>query len=290
MNSELQPQLAAWLSEKTHSPFHIENATAVQGGCIHKTYVVEGGGQSFFVKINAASKHDVFESEADGLDALTMAGAIRAPRPLGCGQIGDQSFLAMERLRFGSSDTGGWAKMGQQLAALHRCTGEAFGWARDNYIGASPQANRRSDDWVEFFREQRLRPQFAMARSQGFQLANEARLLDALPTLLDGHRPEPSLLHGDLWSGNAGFLEDGQPVVFDPASYFGDRETDLAFSEFFGGFPADFYEAYKAAWPLPAGYAQRKELYNLYHVLNHANLFGGGYARQAQQMIDGLLA
>lgn len=289
MDSELQTQLAAWLSEKTQSAFRIESATAAHGGCIHQSYVVEGGGLSYFVKVNAGSKRDVFEAEADGLDAITEADALRTPRLIGCGQIGGHSFLAMERLRFGSAQSGSWAEMGRQLAALHRHNGEAFGWRRDNYIGPSPQSNTRSGDWTEFFREQRLRPQFAMARRLGFQFDNEARLLDALPALLDGHRPEPSLLHGDLWSGNAGFLEDGRPVIYDPASYFGDRETDLAFSEFFGGFPDDFYSAYESAWPLPPGYAQRKELYNLYHVLNHANLFGGGYARQAQGMMDALI-
>jgi len=286
MDSELQSQLAAWLSERTQSPFRIERATAAQGGCIHQACVVEGGGRSYFVKVNAAAKLDVFEAEADALDAIAQADTIRCPRPIGCGQIGKKSFLAMERLRFGSPGSGGWAAMGRQLAALHRHTGEAFGWARDNYIGASPQANARSDDWAAFFRAQRLEPQFAMARANGMRFANDDRLLDALPALLDGHRPEPSLLHGDLWSGNAGFLEDGRPVIYDPACHHGDRETDLAFSEFFGGFPADFYAAYEAAWPLPKGYARRKALYNLYHVLNHANLFGGGYAHQAQRMID----
>ena len=288
MDSELESQIADWLSRRTGSGFRVEHATAVSGGCIHSAYVVASSTASYFIKVNAAAKRDLFEAEVDGLEAISQTGTIRVPRSVGCGQIGRHSFLAMERLHFGSPAADGWADMGRELAALHRHTGEAFGWTRDNYIGANPQANARNEDWLEFFREQRLRPQFVMARSKGFQFVNEARLLDRLPALLDGHRPEPSLLHGDLWSGNANFLADGRPVIFDPAGYYGDREADLAFSELFGGFPTAFYEAYADAWPLSLGYEQRKDLYNLYHILNHANLFGGSYAGQAERMINKL--
>jgi fructosamine-3-kinase len=179
--------------------------------------------------------------------------------------------------------------MGGQLAAMHRHTHQHFGWSGDNYIGANPQENTWHEDWGEFFCRQRIRPQLQMAHANGYKFQNEAALYEATKHMLSGHQPEPSLLHGDLWSGNAGFLDDGSPVVYDPACYYGDRETDLAFSEFFGGFPKTFYQAYQKAWPLAQGYEQRKILYNLYHVLNHANLFGGGYGAKAQGMIHSLI-
>jgi fructosamine-3-kinase len=183
--------------------------------------------------------------------------------------------------------------MGRALAAMHRTTDQRFGWRRDNFIGATPQSNRGNDDWTGFWRDARLVPQLALAGRNGLG----SRLIDAgerlanmLPRLLAGHAPQASLLHGDLWSGNAAFLADGSPVLFDPAVYFGDREADLAMTELFGGFPRSFYASYSEAWPLDPGYELRRDLYNLYHVLNHANLFGGGYAAQAAALIGRLLA
>ena len=168
-----------------------------------------------------------------------------------------------------------------------------FGWPRDNTIGTTPQVNAWGDDWAEFFRDRRIAPQLALAARNGHGGALQRdgeRLLAAIPALLAGHAPAPSLLHGDLWSGNAACLATGEPVIFDPAVYYGDREADLAMTELFGGFGADFYAAYRDAWPLPDGYERRRTLYNLYHVLNHLNLFGGGYGAQAETMIARLLA
>jgi len=168
-----------------------------------------------------------------------------------------------------------FAALGRMLAAAHRKPGPRFGWQRDNYVGATPQQNDWSDDWSEFWIERRLRPQIELARRNSFPLA--------LPSvkILEGHRPIASLLHGDLWSGNAGFMPSG-PIAFDPAVYYGDREADLAMTELFGGFPREFYEAYGEAWPLDDGYERRKPMYNLYHLLNHLNLFGAGYLRQVE--------
>ena len=168
-----------------------------------------------------------------------------------------------------------------------------FGWGRDNTIGPTPQANAWSGDWTEFFRERRLRPQLELARRGGLARALSApgeRLLGCVDRLLAGHRPAASLLHGDLWGGNWLASSGGEPVLFDPAVYYGDRETDVAMTRLFGGFGAAFYRAYEAAAPLPPGWPERCELYNLYHVLNHANLFGSAYARQAQSIIERLLA
>ena len=188
---------------------------------------------------------------------------------------------------------GDFAALGRMLALVHSARGEFFGWRRDNYIGTTPQANRRSSSWSEFWRDARLRPQLDLGKRNGLSaslLGKGERLLEAVPRLLSGHVPSLSLLHGDLWSGNARFLAGGAPVLFDPAVYWGDRETDLAMTELFGGFPPAFYSAYTEAAPLAADYPRRKVLYKLYHVLNHANLFGGGYASQAERMIDQLLA
>jgi fructosamine-3-kinase len=185
-----------------------------------------------------------------------------------------KAFILLERLDL--RRTGHWAAMGKALAALHRQTGPRFGWQRDNYIGLAPQVNTWKDDWCEFFVECRLRPQ---AHKAGIDIPEKR-----VRALLADHRPMPSLLHGDLWNGNAGFTADG-PVVFDPAVYYGDREADLAMTELFGGFRREFYEGYG---PLDAGYERRKHLYNLYHLLNHLNLFGGGYLGQVKATL-GLL-
>jgi fructosamine-3-kinase len=157
---------------------------------------------------------------------------------------------------------------------------------------STPQLNAPGGDWVAFWRGRRLGYQLnlAAAKGHGRLAAGGARLMEKLPAFFVGHTPAPSLLHGDLWSGNAAMTAGGEPVVFDPAVYYGDREADLAMTELFGGFPPPFYEAYRAEFPLDPGYGTRKHLYNLYHVLNHLNLFGGGYGAQAAGMIERLLA
>ena len=175
---------------------------------------------------------------------------------------------------------GDFAALGRMLATLHRSHGDEFGWPRDNYIGATPQPNGRSASWRDFWRERRLGPQLALAKRHGYPID-----IGNVGDLLDGHEPAPSLLHGDLWSGNAAFLASGAPALFDPAVYYGDREADLAMTELFGGFPRQFYAAYEAAWPLAPGYERRKHLYNLYHLLNHLNLFGGGYLAQVRSAL-----
>ena len=184
-------------------------------------------------------------------------------------------------------------KLGRHLARMHRVTGTQYGWHRDNTIGATPQINTETGDWIAFWRERRLGFQLKLAQSRGHGgrlIAGGERLLDALPSFFRGRSPLPSLLHGDLWSGNAGRTADGEPVIYDPAAYYGDREADLAMTELFGGFPRSFQDAYRSEFPLDPGYETRKQLYNLYHVLNHLNLFGGGYGVQAERMIGQLLA
>ena len=224
---------------------------------------------------------EAFAAEADGLEAL--APHLRVPRVLGRGVKDGKAFILLEQLDLRRD--GDWRAMGRALAKLHRQTGARFGWARDNYIGLSPQQNGWCDDWTEFWITRRMEPQISWAREKGFEVSMPPM------RLLDNYRPEPSLLHGDLWSGNAGFTPEG-PVMFDPAVYYGDRETDLAMTELFGGFPREFYSAYGEAFPLEPGYEKRKHLYKLYHLLNHLNIFGGGYLAQvkaALSLLAGLL-
>ena len=261
------------------------------GGTFDGTWRLESGGDRYFVKTQPASRIAMLEAEAEGLLELSRAGAIRVPAPVACAAGSGSAFLVLEWLDFG--DGGRDAALGTALAQLHRTTADRYGWRRDNAIGATPQDNAWSDDWATFFRDRRIAPQLALAARDrhGRRLQQDGeRLLAAIPQLLAGHVPASSLLHGDLWQGNAARLASGDPVIYDPAVYFGDREADLAMAELFGGFGADFHAAYRAAWPLDAGYPMRRTLYNLYHVLNHFNLFGGAYGKQAQTMMTELLA
>jgi fructosamine-3-kinase len=275
------------------APFAIASRAAIGGGCINECYVVRGGNQSWFVKVNSAARAGMFAAEAAGLAEIERTATVRVPRPLCHGANGQASWLVLEHLALRPGDDRSMRRLGRDLARMHRVRGAQHGWHRDNTIGATPQVNSGSSDWIAFWGRQRLAFQLELAASRGRGdplLAAGSQLLAALPSFFRGYSPPPSLLHGDLWSGNAGQAADGEPVIFDPAVYYGDRESDLAMTELFGGFPRAFYEAYGSEYPLDPGYATRKHLYNLYHVLNHFNLFGGGYGAQAQRMINQLLA
>ncbi|WP_028455912.1 fructosamine kinase family protein [Chitinilyticum litopenaei] len=275
------------IAQATGQPFHARQQRSVGGGCINDAFVLGDGSRRFFVKTNRARLHAMFVAEAEGLRAL--AAGMRVPEVIAEGVSGDTAWLVLEWLEMRGSPEP--AAMGAALAAVHRITARQFGWHIDNTIGSTPQSNRQHTDWIAFWREERLMPQFALARRNGVRFGEqEARLLDALPAFFSGYTPQPSLLHGDLWGGNAAGLADGTPVVFDPACYFGDRECDLAMTELFGGFGGRFLAAYDAAWGIDSGYKVRRSLYNLYHILNHCNLFGGAYESQARQMISQLLA
>lgn len=282
--------LAERIGAATGAAFSVASRRPVGGGDINQAEMWLGrDGRRFFVKLNRAERLAMFEAEAEGLDEILGAGAIRAPRPVCSGVDGGRAFLVLEFLELDSHGDG--ADLGRRLAAMHRHTQARFGWHRDNTIGATPQINDRLDDWVEFLRLRRLGYQLDLARRNGAPsrlIDRGERLLADLDAFFSGYAPAPSLLHGDLWGGNTGFAQ-GEPVLFDPAVHYGDREADIAMTELFGGFPAAFYAAYREAWPLNAGYESRKTLYNLYHVLNHYNLFGGGYAGQAERMIGSLL-
>jgi len=279
------------LSATLGAGVRLKAPSGVGGGCINQAYRVDSSEGPFFVKLNSADGLEMFTAEAEGLEELGQAELLRIPRPLSWGVAGGRAFLVLEHLDLGGS--GSAAALGEGLAAMHRITADQFGWYRDNTIGSTPQRNRHCDDWRTFWSEHRLGFQLRLACTRGGgQRLREGgeRLIEALPALLDGREPEASLLHGDLWSGNYAYTRAGEPSIFDPAVYYGDREADLAMTELFGGFSREFYSAYQHAWPLDPGYKTRKKLYNLYHVLNHFNLFGGGYLSQAQGLIETLLS
>ena len=244
-----------------------------------------------FRKTGPASAIDMFTAEAEGLEAIAATKAIRVPEVYRTGIDGDTAFIEMEKLRLEPSSRATESALGEQLAAMHASTAERFGWHRENTIGLTPQHNDWSDNWVDFFREQRLGFQLRLAAANGLTGSLQtqgARLLERLPLFFDNHEPRPALLHGDLWSGNWGSC-DGAPVIFDPAVYYGDPESDLAMTRLFGGFGRAFYEAYATLVPTASGSHDRSDLYQLYHVLNHLNLFGSAYLGRAQGLINKLL-
>jgi fructosamine-3-kinase len=272
--------------------FEPEMPRSIGGGCINTAVRLCDGEHCYFVKLNDARRLAMFEAEHDGLREMAEAEAIRVPRPLCTGSDGREAWIVMEYITMGRASRESQAEAGRQLAVMHRQAADAFGWKRDNTIGSTRQRNDWTAEWVHFWRVHRLGFQLELAAEHGYTGRLQdlgARVLEKVPALID-HDPSPSLLHGDLWGGNIGYDSAGAPVLFDPAVYYGDREADLAMTELFGGFGGDFYAAYNEAWPVDPGYEVRKALYNLYHILNHLNLFGGGYGGQAMNMMERLLA
>lgn len=284
-------EIARAIADASGQSFHPGAPRGIGGGCINQAYRLADARSAWFVKSNSVAALAMFEAEAAGLRALSDTG-LRTPRPLCTGTTGQESFIVLEYLELGRPRADGWRLAGERLAALHGHGADAFGWERDNTIGATPQENAWDSDWIRFWRERRLGFQLAEASRNGHRgrvIELGERLLEAFPALLD-HQPRPALLHGDLWSGNLAFDASGEPVVYDPACYFGDADADLAMTELFGGFDHAFHEAYRSCRPAEPGYAVRRDLYNLYHVLNHLNLFGGGYLQQSIRLLERLLA
>lgn len=283
-------EIDAKISQIQGTKFHSQHRRSVSGGCINQGYAVSDGERTYFVKTNTANQVEMFTAEYAGLQEMFASQTIRVPQPLAWGVAGNNSYLILEWLPMGSGDTQGWQKMGRNLAAMHRMTSDSgFGWERNNTIGSTPQLNDWMITWCDFYTHKRMEYQFNLARRRGGRFPQADKLLAAIPDILAGHQVKSALVHGDLWGGNAGFTKDGEPVIFDPATYYGDREVDIAMTELFGGFPSAFYQGYEEAYPLEPGYEKRKILYNLYHIINHFNLFGGSYESQANRMIQQLV-
>ena len=280
------------ISQVTGIDFDDVRQRSVGGGCINTAYVLSDGAYQFFVKTNRATLLDMFAAEYAGLEEIAQTHTIKVPQPVCFGADGSLAYIVMEYLPLGSGGQESVQTLGENLAAMHRVTAGNFGWFRDNTIGSTPQLNQSSGDWIAFWRDRRLGFQLDLAAKNGYRgrLQQKGELLLTKLEAFFAEPPRASLLHGDLWSGNYAIDQSGEPVIFDPAVYYGDRETDLAMTELFGGFPPGFYAAYNNVYALDQGYAVRKTLYNLYHILNHLNLFGGGYGGQAERMIENLLS
>lgn len=285
--------IAAALARAIAAPVDERSKRAVSGGSISQCWRYETSRGPLFVKTGSAASAEAFACEAAGLQALARGAAVRVPKVVICGTTEEGAYLALEWITLGSPTKASEALLGEQLAWQHRQTNAKFGWDRDNTIGATPQPNTWSQEWVTFLRDRRLAHQLDLAVGKGADahIVDRGRMLcQLLDAFFSSYRPVPSLLHGDLWGGNWGTDEDGLPVIFDPAVYFGDREADIAMTRLFGGFGHAFYTAYQSTWPLDQAAGTRSTLYNLYHVLNHYNLFGGEYLVSAGAMIDRLLA
>jgi fructosamine-3-kinase len=266
----------------------------VSWGDINRAYALElSDGNKVFMKANSRSNTGFFRAEAEGLAALKQTDTVRIPEVIDIGEDGSSSFLLLEFIESGIKRKGSSEELGTGLAAMHMAAAEAyagggqFGFSHDNYIGAGEQINSPRDTWTEFFIECRLLPQFE--RAAAYFDRGERKKIDSFLSRADNYLVEPdhpSLLHGDLWSGNYMIDRDGHPWLIDPAVYVGHAEADLAMTELFGGFDRTFYEAYRSTAGIDPGYKDRKDLYNLYHMLNHLNLFGGGYLYSVRSIIN----
>lgn len=269
---------------ETLREFGVKNFTGVSGGCINNGGKLETAAGIFFIKWNSASRYPrMFETEARGLITLTSADAIHIPKVIRHGIAGDLQYIVLEWIEQKDRDRNYWTFLGEQLAALHQHSHSRFGLPYNNYIGSLPQQNTLTNTWKEFFLVSRLNPQLELLRVD----ASLRKKFDLLIEKLDGLFPDekPGLIHGDLWSGNILVDEKGEPCLIDPAICYGHREMEIAFTRLFGGFDQSFYAAYHASFPLVPGFSERMDIYNLYPLLVHANLFGGGYLQQVNAIL-----
>ena len=281
------------IEQETQTSFRVISVEGIGGGGINTAYRLQGENVAYFVKLNKPQLLPMFEAELEGLNEMSSGDLVRVPKGITSGTTTEHSFLVLEYIELTSGNRESDRTLGRQLAQVHLLQQPYFGWHRDNTIGRTPQQNDTSTNWIEFWRKRRLGYQLQLAKQNGYSMHLQKlgkKLIAELESFFVSYQPDPALLHGDLWGGNIAVDRQGQPVIFDPACYYGDREADLAMTELFGGFSADFYAAYNEVSPLDPGYAVRKNLYNLYHILNHLNLFGSGYAIQAERMMQALLA
>lgn len=276
------------ISKSLDKEFICDDIREISSGHSHKAYRITDGRLRFFVKTNKKACQGIFQAESDSLAHLQKAQLFKTPKVICSGCVGEHAFLVLEFLSLTEGNPENWYQFGQMLAKQHKNhTQNMYGWQEDNFIGLTQQANKWNKKWNHFYAEQRIGFMLQLLAEKGHQLANINKVVTAVSHLLSGHSPESSMLHGDLWNGNCGFHKN-TPTVYDPALYYGDRETDLAMTELFGRFPDEFYQGYEDTWPLDRGYEYRKPVYQLYHVLNHALLFGGHYLQSAQATLKNM--
>lgn len=285
----IQTAAADLLTAQLSHAFVVQGFRSVSGGCINAAGRLDTNEGPFFIKWNHADQYPgMFAAEMTGLAALRAANVLHVPAVIGVGRAGEEAFILMEWVDAGPKKHDFFATFGAALAAMHRQTADAFGFAADNYIGSLIQSNTWHSDWISFMVEERILPQLIMAIDNGYigttMRKQCERLFKALPTLLP--ESEPSLLHGDLWNGNYLVGPVGEPSLVDPAVYYGHREMELAYTKMFGGFPSVFYDSYTAAWPLAPAMSERVPLYQLYPLLVHVNLFGESYVPAVRHILQ----
>ena len=276
------------ISETQRIRFRPLKVYPIGGGCINETYQIKDKNQCYFVKLNNENTIDMLTAEADGLREIAATKTIRVPSPICLGVTNQKAYLVLEYISFSKSKSIPQKKLGKNLAKLHAIPQKKFGWHRNNHIGSNTQLNTQNEDWPEFFRKYRIEFQINLAKANGFQFNRTKIILNKTDDFFSDYEPKPALLHGDLWSGNFAFDETGTPFIFDPATYYGDREAEFGLTEMFGGFRSDFWKGYEEVLPLDQGFSKRQVLYRLYHTLNHLNLFGSSYANSVKQLINKL--
>jgi fructosamine-3-kinase len=270
--------------------FNIKHKQAITGGDINLCYWLSDYQHNYFIKLNDKSRLQQFESEAYSLTQIKQLHTMSCPDVITTGTTLDKSYLVLEYLPFHHACAKDWLLFGKKLAQMHKTsTHGKFGWQHDNYIGTTLQPNNWQSNWRTFFAEQRIGWQLQLLAEKSVKLGSIEHIVSACHDLLMHHQVTPCLVHGDLWQGNLGFNNEGV-FIFDPASYYGDREVDIAMTELFGQLPSEFYQGYQSIYPLEKDYDKRKLIYNFYHILNHANLFGGVYIEQSKANLARILA
>jgi protein-ribulosamine 3-kinase len=285
---ELKKSVESILASKFEIPVLISEIQSIGGGCINKAYSLKTNIGKYFIKYNSAFAFPgMFEKEAAGLKMLSDTNTIAIPKVIGTSETGKFSYLLLQQIETGIPSRNFWNDFGTKLADLHQNTSEYFGLDQDNYIGSLVQKNTPHPDFFSFFISERIEPQLKEARNKGAFSQSETRYFDTLFNTLHNIIPaeKPSLLHGDLWNGNFIVTQKGSACLIDPAVYYGHREADIAMTQLFGGFQPEFYHAYNQAWPMVKDWQKRLDIFNLYPLLVHVNLFGGRYARQVLQII-----
>ena len=285
---ELKKSIENTLSIQTGKVVQITETSSMGGGCINEAYSLKTNAGKYFVKYNSATAFPgMFEKEAAGVSILVDTNTISVPKVICANTAGKLAYLLLQYIETGKGKKDFWHNFGTLLSGLHRNTSDSFGLSHDNYIGSLVQENKQHPDFINFFISQRLVPQIKIARNQGALSQSDTRYFDSLFNTLNNIIPieKPALLHGDLWSGNFMVNSLGAPCIFDPAVYYGHRETDIAMTQLFGGFPVEFYHSYNETCPMEKDWKNRTDIFNLYPLLVHVNLFGGSYAAQVLRII-----